>query len=476
MKTYEIINYLIKNRGYGSYLEIGLDSPYANFCNVECEIKESVDPFNDTEITDDVKQYLTYRMESDKMFEEMPEDKKYDIVFVDGGHTEEQCCRDIVNSMKHLNQGGCIVVHDCIPYDELAQRHNRESEIWNGDVWKSIAKLRGRNIPFKTVDTIFGMAIIEQHDAPEFDGYFELCNLDYEKDFSKELLNTISENDFLKQYKVTKEVVAGIQFNLVAHFYIKKEWGKELPYIYKLHFECLNRYKDVFTNSIFVLAVDKDCPEDIIDFYKKKIINLGLKGDIAIKVKENTAYREGKTFKEEIVDKLGELDGLTFFIHGKGITNFDRSDVIEDSVIEWVICSYYQMFSNINQVVRMLIAGNTGVCYGPYLFKHDFCLTINNWYYSGSFQCINTKKLQNYMFRKNVRIPELCDRAYAEAFLGDVVEFNPFFVRSYKGRYATSTPLIMYRDAGLATSYILSDEKTKYNEFKNEVLSACNGD
>jgi hypothetical protein len=141
MEPYEIINYLIKNRGYNSYLEIGLDDPNANFNKVECSVKESVDPYFDVAISEDVCNAITYRMTSDEMFVTIPEDKTYDIVFIDGAHTEEQCCKDIVNSMRHLNHEGCILVHDCIPYNELAQRTVRESELWNGDVWKSVHKL-----------------------------------------------------------------------------------------------------------------------------------------------------------------------------------------------------------------------------------------------------------------------------------------------------------------------------------------------
>lgn len=475
METYEIINYLIKNREYHSYLEIGLDNPNANFNNIECDVKESVDPYFETELTEDIRKALTYRMPSDQMFETIAEDKTYDIVFIDGGHTEEQCCRDIVNSMKHLNQGGCILVHDCIPYNELAQRTVRESELWNGDVWKSVYKLNNRNVEFKTVAITFGMAIIEYASEPNFEGYCGISNLDYSRDFSLEKLNVIVPEDFLALYKKIDVPSMGVDFNLVAHFYIKKEWELELPQIYKLHFACIEKYKNIFNNSIFVLSVDEGCSEELLNFYKRKIIEIGIRGNISIKIKKNTAYREASTFKEEIVDKLSELNGITYFIHGKGITNFGRTDINPDSVNEWVLSSYYQLFSKPDYVVKSLISENTGICYGAFLFNNDFCLTNHDWYFSGSFQAINTKKLLNYINNHGIKIPELCDRAYAEAFLGDCLEFNPFFVRSFNGKYGTTTPLIMYKEAEVPSKYIIGDEMIKYSNFKQEILSAVNG-
>ena len=471
MKTFDVINYLIKNRDYNSYLEIGLDNPEHNFLQVSCTVKESVDPFFDMLIPEETERYLTYRMTSDEMFRNMDEDKKYDIVFVDGGHTEEQCCKDIFNSMKHLNPGGCILVHDCIPYDEVSQRTIRETELWNGDVWKSVYKLNGRNIEFKTVSIEWGMAIIEYSEDPKFEGYCNIEPLDYNRDFSLEALHTISEEQFLDLYKKINVVKNGVPVNLVAHFYLKEEFNEELPFIYKVHFECLRKYGNIFTNSVFVLSVDDNCSKKSINFFKNEIVNLGFNGDLSIKIRKNSAYREAETFKNEVADKLGDLDGLTFFVHGKGISNLNRADVNPDSVIEWIISSYYQMFSNFDYLVTALITENTGICYGPFLFLNDYCLTLNDWYFSGAFQCINTKKLLNYIANKGARVPLLCDRAYAETFLGDIIEFSPFFIRSFKGRYGTSSPLIMYKDSSIVSSYIIGDEYQKYEEFKKEILS-----
>lgn len=138
MKRYNLINLLIENFNYQRYLEIGLDTGH-NFNQIKCENKESVDPAKDA------YQHAkpTYVMTSDKFFtERAPHLDKWDIIFIDGLHHADQVDRDIENALKFLTPNGSIVLHDCNPLTELAQRVPRESREWNGDVWKSIAKFR----------------------------------------------------------------------------------------------------------------------------------------------------------------------------------------------------------------------------------------------------------------------------------------------------------------------------------------------
>jgi hypothetical protein len=156
MTRTEIINGLIKKNNYKSYLEIGVNTPNQpgyNWVGVECATKHGVDPNVDT----------TYRMTSDDFFDKSIT-QKYDIVFVDGLHIFEQAYRDIINSLKNLNENGVIVVHDCNPITEITQRRERASDAWHGDVWKAIVKLRieNSNIEIYTIDTDEGCAIIKK--------------------------------------------------------------------------------------------------------------------------------------------------------------------------------------------------------------------------------------------------------------------------------------------------------------------------
>ena len=76
-----------------------------------------------------------YIMSSDSYFANYHQ--KFDIIFIDGLHLYEQVLKDIINSLHHLNEGGVIVMHDCMPTREEYQYRDRVTGSWNGDVWKA---------------------------------------------------------------------------------------------------------------------------------------------------------------------------------------------------------------------------------------------------------------------------------------------------------------------------------------------------
>lgn len=155
MTRTELINSLIKKNNYKSYLEIGVNTPAQpgyNWVGINVELKHGVDPNVDT----------TYRVTSDEFFEKHIK-QKYDIIFIDGLHLFEQVYKDIINSLKCLNNNGIIVVHDCNPETEITQRRERVTSAWHGDVWKAIVKLRieEENLEIYTVNTDEGCGIIK---------------------------------------------------------------------------------------------------------------------------------------------------------------------------------------------------------------------------------------------------------------------------------------------------------------------------
>lgn len=215
MDKIEIINRLIEKYNYNSYLEIGVDTG-DNFLKVNCRYKECVDPFDDEEgeifvdghynIGEELKNYiiskiLTYRMTSDEFFARLPVNKKYDIILIDGLHEEMQVGRDIINSFKHLNKGGIIVVHDCLPSDEAAQNFPRNSTIWNGSVWKAIPMMKFQGIDVHVVDCDYGVGILTYNGDPENLYYPPPSRFEYNDIFSNIhtrnlLLNVTSDSDF----------------------------------------------------------------------------------------------------------------------------------------------------------------------------------------------------------------------------------------------------------------------------------------
>lgn len=154
MKRYDIIRHLIETRGYKSYLEIGVlgNETYNNLPTLD--VKHSVDPNGQA----------IFNVTSDEFFEHYCK-QSYDIIFIDGLHLAEQVERDIENSLTHLNEGGIIVVHDCLPTAEYEQlREGVSGKPWTGDVWKTFAALRANrsDLIMRVVDTDYGCGLIER--------------------------------------------------------------------------------------------------------------------------------------------------------------------------------------------------------------------------------------------------------------------------------------------------------------------------
>jgi len=190
-----IINYLIKNNKYTTYLEIGIRNSIFNFDRIRCRYKEGVDP--------DPLCKSKYIMTSDIFFNKISLDKKYDIIFIDGMHKSDQVTKDIMNSLNHLSIGGTIVLHDCNPISLNAQIENRLKSIkkWNGTVWKAFALLRmtRKDLSMYVVDVDQGCGVITR-------GYQKLfkkinkeeLTYNFLKENRKELLKLCS----IKKFKI----------------------------------------------------------------------------------------------------------------------------------------------------------------------------------------------------------------------------------------------------------------------------------
>lgn len=125
----DLINALIEKNGYKKYLEIGCRDD-ACFRVIKAGYKVGVDPASGG----------TLRMTSDEYF--ATHNETFDIIFIDGLHLYEQVRKDIINSAAVLNEGGTIIMHDCLPTECLAQFEFPIIDAWNGDVWKAFVEAR----------------------------------------------------------------------------------------------------------------------------------------------------------------------------------------------------------------------------------------------------------------------------------------------------------------------------------------------
>jgi hypothetical protein len=65
-----------------------------------------------------------------------------DLAFIDGMHHFEFALRDFMNLERSGSPDTTIVIHDCLPIDEVTAARERTTNVWSGDVWRLIVLLR----------------------------------------------------------------------------------------------------------------------------------------------------------------------------------------------------------------------------------------------------------------------------------------------------------------------------------------------
>ena len=145
---FEIIQKIIDKKKYENYLEIGCDKD-SNFSKIKIKNKIGVDP----------KLGGTLKMTSDEFFKN--NETYFDCIFIDALHIYEQVRKDILNSVKFLNNHGIIIIHDCLPKKIWNQIVPQIYGHWNGDVWKAIVEARTmKDIDTYTCKADHGLGII----------------------------------------------------------------------------------------------------------------------------------------------------------------------------------------------------------------------------------------------------------------------------------------------------------------------------
>ena len=186
----DLIQYIIENKNYKKYLEIG------------CHNNEVFDKINIEKIGVDPISGGNYRGFSDDFFKENK--TNFDCIFIDGLHEYGQVKRDIVNSIKILNTNGMIILHDCLPPSINHQRVPRTRYSWNGDVWKAIVEARTwEHVDTYTVLADQGLGVIKQVKNTD---KLDLKNISFKKlkfkffyeNYNK-IMRTITYEEFLKK-------------------------------------------------------------------------------------------------------------------------------------------------------------------------------------------------------------------------------------------------------------------------------------
>lgn len=152
----DLLNALVSKFKLNSYLEIGINNPENNFNRIKAERRYGVDP----NIISDFTAYADriYPFESDQFFKSNNE--TFDLIFIDGLHHADQVQRDFENSLKCLNDGGFILIHDCLPEDESTTHVPRDSKVWHGDVYKFCMNIGQYDVSYQTFNIDNGCMLV----------------------------------------------------------------------------------------------------------------------------------------------------------------------------------------------------------------------------------------------------------------------------------------------------------------------------
>ena len=184
------IQHCINKFGFKRYLEIGLGESGKNFAAVHCEEKVGVEK----DVTRTLAQTRTgedaiFYMASDDFFDQYRKIMRpFDLVFVDGWHSYQQTSNDIFNAFTMLNEGGVVVVHDCIP------ECDRDYDC----VWRSLLDLRVMgDFDFAVGDFNKGVAVIIKSPNTKI---LKSCEVEYVefKEREKELLRLVTAEELEK--------------------------------------------------------------------------------------------------------------------------------------------------------------------------------------------------------------------------------------------------------------------------------------
>ncbi|MCS7213504.1 MAG: class I SAM-dependent methyltransferase [Candidatus Calescibacterium sp.] len=167
-----VIQHLIDKKKYRNYVEIGVERGL-NFFQIKCPKKIAVDlnfkipgGFRNSE------NEVFFEISSDDFFRNPPDEllkNGIDIALIDGGHTYKQSLKDILNCLNYLNDGGIMILHDCLPISPSCAAPTLEDAIkypdfqgaWSGEVYKSVINIRRRGDLFCAVlNCDFGVGIV----------------------------------------------------------------------------------------------------------------------------------------------------------------------------------------------------------------------------------------------------------------------------------------------------------------------------
>lgn len=172
MTRFDIINGLIQENEYKTYLEIGTQQSVSGH-QVKIEHKTGVDPAPMERIEGDYDEF--HQITSNEFF--AINKQRFDIIFIDGDHSHEQSRKDFANAIYLLNKNGVIVMHDCLPMNE-----EYAGPLWCGEVFKTLADIHFSGMDYKVYNHDHGCAVIPKQNIKNFQSHHDYSFSQFVKD------------------------------------------------------------------------------------------------------------------------------------------------------------------------------------------------------------------------------------------------------------------------------------------------------
>lgn len=317
MNRTELINFLIEQRNYSRYLEISLKQEHQNFAQINCNYKFKLE----VDSTDLITTFPDFSLQKNTEF---------DIILIDGIHTEEQVITDIRNAERHLTKNGVIVLHDCMPPDAWHQRDlaaYREGENWNGTVWKAALRIfNSTEYKCYLLDTDWGCGIIDtaQNQTPLRRTLPE--TLDYEFHYF-----------WLLEYKTSVAAYLRAQVKVFYHLACMGNWQSVLKE------QMTTLQQSGFTSlNLSVLGTAND-----LEYVNMTCKELQLEYNIHFHAPDFTHFEKPAMLAIQAYAKSHK--GYVFYLHSKGVSN-----PADETKVKWRRLMMHELVEKWEQCVLQL--------------------------------------------------------------------------------------------------------------------------
>lgn len=248
---------------------------------------------------------------------------------------------------------------------------------------------------------------------------------------------------------------------LIFHFYIQDDFETNITY--KMHFECLKRYSNVFDKAIFHLTGNETHFKEV----EHALCSMNFK-DISFKIRPNDEFCEVSTFKEEIYDKNFTNEGAVYFMHNKGVTDINKAENYLDNILHWIWALYfYSLESDFVYEMEMklfkVFDGRERCFFGPLLTA---VRDTNFGFYAGTAYWLNCKKINNLIKTNEVKIPEIANRMFCEQF-PECFNYNLLSSHLESSLY---NDVVWYYDADWNFIAEYYGEKERFHNSFNEII------